>query len=315
MTPPGQQTPVGHPPVPRGGLIALTAAGILWGTIGIVVRLLQDGGMTSTSIAFWRWSCACLILLPILGRSGLRSLGPQLRRPARLLAVALSSLVFQLLYFFAVRDIGAGVATLVTLGIAPVVLHLTDALSARALPPPWTLGVLALALAGLALVSLGHHDAQVAPNPLLGLAEALGSGLAYAASTAWSRPLSTRLGPMPITFTSSALGLVLSMPVVAVTGWHLPRTPETVSGIVWLGVVTTVIAYGLFYSGLRSTPGSTAMIVTLLEPVTAVALAALLLDEPLTTPNVLGGSLLLTSVIALYLRPRPRSRAARPPPG
>ena len=48
------------------------------------------------------------------------------------------------------------------------------------------------------------------------------------------------------------------------------------------------------------------MIVTLLEPVTAVALAALLLAEPLTTSNVLGGSLLLASVIALYLRPRAR---------
>lgn len=262
--------------------------------------------MTSTSIAFWRWSCACLILLPILGRTGLRSLGPELRRPVRLLAVALSSLVFQLFFFFAVRDIGAGMATLVTLGLAPVVLHLTDALSARAPPPPWTLVVLALALGGLALVSMGHHDTQVAPRPLLGLIEAIGSGLAYAASTAWSRPLSTRLGPFPIIFTSSALSLVLIVPVVAVTGWHVPRTTPTVSGIVWLAVVTTVIAYGLFYTGLRSTPGSTAMIVTLLEPVTAVALAALLLAEPLTTSNVLGGSLLLASVIALYLRPRAR---------
>lgn len=286
--------------------MALTAAGILWGTIGIVVRLLQDGGMTSTSIAFWRWSCACLILLPILGRTGLRSLGPQLRRP-RLFVVALSSLVFQLLYFFAVRNIGAGVATLVTLGLAPVVLHLADSLSARALPPPWTLGVLALALGGLVLVSVGHHDAQVAPDPLLGLGEAIGSGLAYAASTAWSRPLAVQVGPLPITFTSSALGLVLTLPVVAVTGWHVPRTAPTVSGILWLGVVTTVLAYGLFYSGLRSTPGSTAMIVTLLEPVTAVALAAVLLAEPLTTPNVLGGSLLLASVVALYVRPRPRA--------
>ena len=267
--------------------------------------------MTSTSIAFWRWGCACLVLLPMLGRAGLRSITLQLRSPVRLSAVALSSLVFQLLYFFAVRDIGAGVATLVTLGLAPVVLHLTDALAARAVPPPWTLVVLSLALGGLALVSMGHHDAQVAPSPLLGLLEAVGSGLAYAASTAWSRPLATRLGPMPITFTSCVLGLVLSLPVVAATGWHVPQTTPIVGGIVWLGVVTTVIAYGLFYSGLRSTPGSTAMIVTLLEPVTAVALAAWLLAEPLTMPNVLGGSLLLASVIALYLRPR--TRAAPPP--
>jgi DME family drug/metabolite transporter len=299
-----QQPPGGHASGSRRGLLALSGAGILWGTIGIVVRLLQDGGMTSTSIAFWRWSCACVTLLPSMARTGFASLRTQLRRPARLFAVALSSLIFQLLYFFAVRNIGAGVATLITLGLAPVVLHLSDAVTARALPPRRTLLVLVLALGGLALVSTGHHGAQVAPNPLLGLAEAVGSGLAYAASTAWSRPLSTRIGPLPITFASSALGLLVSLPVVAVTGWHVPSTAPTVSGIVWLGVVTTVIAYGLFYTGLRSTPGSVAMIVTLLEPVTAVALAALLLAEPLTTSNVLGGSLLLAAVMALYLRPR-----------
>ena len=73
--------------------MALTGAGLLWGTIGIAVRLLQDGGMTSTSIAFWWWGCACLVLLPILGRAGLRSIRLQLRHPARLSAVAFSSLV------------------------------------------------------------------------------------------------------------------------------------------------------------------------------------------------------------------------------
>lgn len=53
----------------------------MWGRIGIVVRLLQVSGMTSTSIAFWRWVCAAAVLLPIMARAGLRSLGPQLRRP------------------------------------------------------------------------------------------------------------------------------------------------------------------------------------------------------------------------------------------
>ena len=116
--------------------------------------------------------------------------------------------------------------------------------------------------------------------------------------------MSTRLPPMAITVATSAVGLVIALPVVAVTGWYVPRTCPAVSGVVWLGVITTVVAYALFYTGLRSIPGSTAMIVTLLEPVTAVALAAVLLEEPLTTTNVLGGALLLTAVVALYIRPR-----------
>jgi DME family drug/metabolite transporter len=48
------------------------------------------------------------------------------------------------------------------------------------------------------------------------------------------------------------------------------------------------------------------MILTLLEPVTAVGLAAALLGERLTAANVLGGALLVAAVAALYLRPPPR---------
>ena len=97
---------------------------------------------------------------------------------------------------------------------------------------------------------------------------------------------------------------------MAAVGWHVPRTVPTVAGVLWLAVVATVIAYGLFYAGLRSTPGSVAMILTLLEPVTAVVLAAVLLGEPLTVASVLGGALLLGAVLLLYLAP---GRPAEPP--
>lgn len=278
---------------------------MLWGTIGIVVRLLQDRGEPTLSIAFWRLVCACVVLIPMLRRSRLRDLRPCLRRPGRLAAVSLGSLAFQVLYFFAVQDVGVAIATLITLGLAPVALTAAEAVAARARPAPRTLGVLALALAGLALVTAtGGANAVVAPHPWLGIAEAIASGLVYAASTSWSAPLATRLQPLTITCVTSGVGVFVLFPAVAVAGWHTPHTATIAGGTIWLGVVTTVIAYGLFYAGLRSTPGSIAMILTLLEPVTAVGLAAAFLGEPLTATNLLGGALLLAAVAALYLRPR-----------
>lgn len=304
-------TRVDLPPVPsRRGLLAITVAAVLWGTIGVIVRLLQDSGMTSTSIALWRFVCATVVLVPVLGRERLRALATQLRRPGRLLTVAVSSLAFQLLYFFAVRDVGAGVATLVCLGLCPVVLHVTESVSARATPAPRTLGVLLLALVGLVLVTTGGVSAEVAPRPVLGLAEAAASGLAFALSTMWSRPLLSRLPPSSLTFVSSVVGLVLLLPVVAWSGWHVPLAPAALAEVAWLGVVTSVVAYGLFYTGLRSTPGSITMIVTLLEPVVAVVLAALVLHEALGVHVVVGGALLLAAVAALYLRASPRSAPA-----
>ena len=292
-------------PGARSGIAALTLTGVLWGSIGVVVRLLQDGGLATLSIAFWRLVCACIVLLPLLGPSGLASLGGPVRGSRRrLAAVSVGSLVFQLLFFVAVRDAGVAVATLVALGLAPVALAVAEAVQSRVVPDPMALAVLACALAGLALVTGAGGTAG--PRPLLGVLEAIGSGLAYAASTAVSRPLSARLGPLAITFASSLIGAVLLAPVVVLTSAALPRTPTAVAGVVWLGVIATVVAYGLFYAGLRTTPGSGAMILTLLEPVTAVGLAAALLGERLTAANVIGGALLVAAVAALYLRPPPR---------
>ena len=168
-----------------------------------------------------------------------------------------------------------------------------------------TLASLALALVGLALVTAsGAPSPDAAPRPLMGIVEAIGTGFAYAAATSWCVPLSRRLSPSTITFATSAIGAVVLLPVLAAIGWYVPRTAPTIAGIVWLAVVATVVAYRLFYAGLRSTPGSIAMILTLLEPVTAVFLAATLLDEPLTVVNVLGGVFLLGAVVLLYLAPR-----------
>jgi len=245
-----------------------------------------------------------VVLAPVLGSAGWRELTRQARRPARLVAVAVGFLTAQLLYFFAVRDVGVAVATLIALGLAPVILTCTEAVAARTRPIARTLGSLTLALVGLALVTAsGNPSPDAAPQPLMGIVEAIGTGFAYAATTSWCVPLSRRLGPSTITFATSALGAVVLLPVVAVFGWHVPRTPPTVAGILWLAVVATVVAYGLFYTGLRSTPGSIAMILTLLEPVTAVVLAATLLGEPLTVVNVFGGALLLGAVVLLYLAP------------
>lgn len=309
---PASQPPEPSPPgSARAGLLALTAAGILWGSIGIAVRLLQNTGLSSATIAFWRYAVAGILLVALVGRRGLSAVVLQLRRPARMLLVAASSLAFQLLYFFAVGNIGAGLATLVTLGLAPVVLHVAEAVTGRTPPGLRTVGILVSALAGLVLVTTGALDPRTAPHPLLGIIQAAASGVAYACSTMWSRPLLVRLSPLSLTLVNTLAGALLLIPLVAVLGWQVPQGVYAWANVAWLGVVTTVVAYGLFYRGLRSVTGSTAVIVTLLEPVTAFVLAALLLGEALTVRNVVGGALVLLAVAALYLPSGPNRRRLR----
>jgi len=78
--------------------------------------------------------------------------------------------------------------------------------------------------------------------------------------------------------------------------------------------VPTVLAYWLFYAGLRSTHTEVAGVLTLLEPLTAAVVAALVLHERLSPAALVGGGLLLVAVAGLYVRaPAPEITEVPPP--
>jgi DME family drug/metabolite transporter len=81
----------------------------------------------------------------------------------------------------------------------------------------------------------------------------------------------------------------------------------------YIGVVPTVLAYWLFYRGLRSTASEVAGVLTLLEPLTAAVVAAIVVHEELTGTAIVGGCLMLVAVAALYAR-RPAPDVGEVPP-
>ena len=87
--------------------------------------------------------------------------------------------------------------------------------------------------------------------------------------------------------------------------------PAAATGLLYLGVVTMALAYGLLYAGLRTMTGSSAVIATLLEPVTAAVAAALVLDERLGALGVVGTLLILAAVAGLGGEEEPVASATR----
>jgi DME family drug/metabolite transporter len=165
------------------------------------------------------------------------------------------------------------------------------------------------------LVSATSGSGATGPHPALGVLLALGSGTAYAVATELGRPLAQVAGPLALTATTTAVGTLFLLPfglVAALGDQRLVTTdPTAVVGLLYLGVVTMALAYGLLYAGLRTTTGSSAVIATLLEPVTAAVAAALVLDERLGALGVVGTLLILAAVAGLGDEEEP---VAVPPP-
>jgi DME family drug/metabolite transporter len=96
------------------------------------------------------------------------------------------------------------------------------------------------------------------------------------------------------------------LPAAALTGFVVTYPPAGWALLLYLGLVPSALAYGLFLTGMRSTPATVASVLTLVEPFTATILAAVLFGERLGALGLLGGALLLGAILVLALASGPK---------
>ncbi|HET7688740.1 MAG TPA: EamA family transporter [Nocardioidaceae bacterium] len=294
---------------PRIGVLQVATAGVLWGTGGLVMTVLHDrDGLDALTVSAWRMGIAAMSLLAfaLVSRRGADVRGTLREHPVRAIAVGVFTAVYQGLYFVSVLLVGVSVSTVLALGLAPVLATAWEHVADRTRPSGRQLLVLAAALTGLVLISFSAGDAP-GDHPELGILLAIGSGVTYAATTLVGRHVAQRVDAVALTTCATAAGACALAPFIAVAAVQNDPvgagSPASWALLVYLGVATMAVAYGLLYAGLRSIPGSAATVATLVEPLSAVLLAVLLLDERLSAPAVLGCVLILAAVAAL--RPEP----------
>ncbi|MCX5446495.1 DMT family transporter [Streptomyces nigrescens] len=304
-------TPSSALPVGRG-LLYVTLAATAWGTAGAAAALLYRGsGLGPLALTFWRTFGGLVLLLAVRAllrrRSGTVAVPapapyePLRRRLPRIVMTGIALAVFQAAYFAAVEATGLAVGTVVTMGAGPVLI----AIGARVTMGErlGAGGVLAVAgaLAGLAVLVLGG-DGGTTVRPA-GVGYALLSAAGCAAMTLITRRLGKGGGSDPYASTVSAfaVGALCLLPLAAVEGlW--PQAHDLGRSLwllVYIAAVPTALAYGLYFAGLAAVRAATASVISLIEPVSAAAIAVLFLGERLTMATAIGTGVLLTAVAAL----------------
>lgn len=294
----------------RRGLTYLALAGTAWGTTGAAVDIVyRASDLGPVALSFWRYVSGLVLLLAARA----------LRRPARtaptrplrtsrdrvflLAGTGIGLTVFQTAYFAAVHQTGLAVATIVTLGAGPVL----TAIGGRLLLDEriGRHGALAVcgALAGLAVLVLGNHGGTVRPA---GVALSLLSAAGYAAATLLARWTGRHGAGEPayrLTMWSFGIGAALLLPFAWREGLlpHTDQLGRVLLLMTYVAVVTTALAYPLYFAGAAAVRAATAAVVMLIEPVSAAVLALTVLGERLTGATVAGTLLLMSAVAALAL--------------
>ena len=286
------------------GLVQVTGAGVLWGTGGLAMQLLREQDPISPlAVIVWRaviGGAVVLLLLVALRRVG-ELVALVRRHPWRLLAVGSGTAALQAFFFLAVTMVGVAVATVVGLGLAPVLLTVVDAIRYRRAPGAGQVAVLLTALVGLAMVCTVAGGGETGPRPLTGVLLAAASAVTFAVVTeAAGGRISRGASPVVLTGGMALVGvLVLTPTLLLVDGPVTTRDPGAWGWLLFLGVLTMAVAYVLLYSALRVTTASTAVTATLVEPVTATVAATVVLQEPLGVVGAAGIVLVLAGVAGL----------------
>jgi DME family drug/metabolite transporter len=283
----------------------VVAAAVCFGTTG-TAQELGPGDADSSAVGLTRIVVGGLLLGLVAWwaarRPGAVPNSIERSHLATVLVAGVAVLAYQPTFFAGTRLNGVAVGAVVTLGAAPVLTGLLEWALSRRVPSRAWFAATACAVVGVVLIG-GVLDGGAAAVSLAGLAGSLGAALAYAVYTLAAKHLLTGgWAPTVAIGAVFAAAAVLGAPLLLLVDLAWVPSVTGTGLVVWLAVVTVVVAYVLFAAGLRMLPASTVSTLTLVEPLTACVLGVALLGERLSAAGWIGLVVLLGGVTVLAVR-------------
>jgi len=279
-------------------------AGCCWATLGVFVRHLNEIGLQAMQIV------ECRALLTVVGMFG--ALGIFRRDLLRVKAKDLwcfagggivSVILFNFCYFQTIQRASLSVAAILLYTSPIFVLLLSVPLFGEKLTRKKLL-CLAMAFVGCALASgLTAGGMTLSPQTLL---FGLGSGFGYGLYSIFSR-FALQRGYHPITITAYIFlfGAIGGIPLTDFAQIAtIAGQPDNLLYLIVYTVVTTIIPYCAYTTGLQHIENGVAAVLACIEPVMATLFGIFFFSELPTLTGWLGIALVLTALTLLNLRPK-----------
>ena len=268
------------------GLMAV--AMFIFGTLAPFVRNIN---VSSGELALYRAVLAALLvggyLLVTKQKLSLRSIKKEL---VLLLLSGVAMGINWIFLFEAYKYTTVSVATL-SYYFAPVIVMVVCPLIFKEKLTGKQILCFAMATAGLVLIT---GTAGGGKQDLLGIAFGLAAAAFYATVMLLNKFIKGVTG-LHRTFIQFLSAIVVLVPYVAYTGGF---TLGGLNGTGWtnlliVGLVHTGITYCMYFTALKELPGQKVAILSYIDPLVAVLVSVVLLNEGMTLPQMIGGVLIL----------------------
>ena len=277
-------------------------ATMLWGTTGTAQSFIE-GEAHPLTIGAMRLGIGGFTLLAFVLLAK-KLIWKEIPWKAAVVSAALMAL-FQPLFFSSVQLTGIAIGTVASIGSAPIFSGLLEWLIMKRRPDRVWAAATASAIAGCLLL-FSDKQAEVI-NPL-GIVLALGAGLSFAGYAISSKKVLDRMDAVPAVAVIFSLGALALLPFLGVLDISYLAHKGNLAVLVYLGIGATSLSYILFSYGLKNIPSSSAVTLSLGEPLTAALLGVFIVGERLSGISWAGVLLLLSGILILtFAKKKPSS--------
>lgn len=284
----------------RAGVLLVAVSAASFGAMAVFARLAYEDGADVTAVLFLRFAMAATCMAGLLRARRLP--WPRGRSLAGLAALGGIGYVGQSLSYFTALTLASASLVALLLYAYPAIVTLVSTLVLGAPLGPTRGLALVVALTGTTLTIGPELDGEV-----LGIVLGLAAAVIYSGYILAGSRLAPEAGALPaatVVMTSAAL---VYAAVVAVQRPTFPSTTGSWLAVAGIAVISTVVAVTTFFAGMERVGPADASMLSTLEPVVTVVLAAAVLDERIGAVQLAGGLLTLLAVLVLA---RPPSEGA-----
>ena len=285
----------------RRGYLYVVMAALMWALSGSSAKFLFNSGITPFQLVQMRLTISTVLLFLYL-----------LIRFSSLLKISRSDILYfilfgtvgmagvQFTYLFAISKIEVAAAILLQY-MAPSFIALHSVVFMREKLSRLTLTALIGATFGCYLV-VGAYNLEILSMNIVGIISGLLSAVTFAWYAIHGEYGMRRYNPWTVLFYALFVGAIV---------WNILHPPleafmHSYSRVQWIwilyiGVMGTLIPFGLFLEGINLIRSTRASITATLEPITAGIISYIFLNEMLEITQITGGVIVIASIILLQL--------------
>jgi drug/metabolite transporter (DMT)-like permease len=278
--------------------IFVLIAGILWGTMGIYVRNLNELHFTTIEIVAVRSIMTALLMAVVLAVYNRKLLRVRLKDLWCFVGTGICSIVFfNYCYFKAITMTSLSVAAVLLYTAPAIVMVLSAVLFREKITTVKMMSLIATFVGCVFVTGLVGDTDNLSPQ---GILVGLGAGFGYALYSIFSRfALQRGYSSLTITFYTFLFASLGALPLANV-GMIVNACVSDIHMFgfyVIFAMVSTVVPYILYTVGLSAMENSKASIVASVEPVAATIFGILIFEENITFYNFIGILLVLGAIV------------------